>query len=48
MRDARLREALRRAPTAAAIRALLVEAESSYTLTRGQVLAPARGVSVPR
>jgi PTS system nitrogen regulatory IIA component len=47
MRDARLREALRRAPSAAAIRALLVEAESSYTLTRAHVV-PARVTPLPR
>lgn len=47
MRDTRLREALRRAPSSAAIRALLVEAEASYTLTRGHV-APARLEGVSR
>ena len=47
VRDVRVREALRRAPSAEAIRKLLVDAESSYALTRGHI-APVQAVGLPR
>lgn len=47
VRDARLRESLCRAPSAESIHRLLVDAESSYTLTRNH-LAPVQRVGLPR